>query len=302
MARDITERRLADEALTRSRRRYQRIFESAGVSIWDEDFTAVRAALDELRASGVRDFAAYFAQHPEEVERYIGLVRVVDVNETTLRMFGAIDKRALLSSLNTVFTPETRDVFMQELVALAEGHTAFEAESVLRTLHGDRVDVLVSITFPVAGEPADSVLVTLTDITLQKLAEQARRDSEALFHEMADTAPAMLWVSDLTGAWTFLSRQWYELTGQEPEDALGLGWLKSTASRRSRQRRRRGVRSHRSAASVSLRVPALAARRGRTALDDHRRPAASRSRRRVPRIRRQRHRHHRTAQSRGGGH
>jgi PAS domain S-box-containing protein len=225
VARDITERRLADEAIARSRRRYQRIFEAAGVSIWDEDFTAVRAALDELRASGVRDFAAYFAEHPGEVERYIGLVRVVDVNETTLRMFGATDKRALLASLDTVFVPETREIFAQELVALAEGHTAFEAESVFRTLHGDRVDVLVSITFPVTGEPADSVLVTLTDITLQKLAEQARRDSEALFHEMADTAPAMLWISDPTGAWTFLSRQWYELTGQEPENALGLGWL-----------------------------------------------------------------------------
>jgi PAS domain S-box-containing protein len=225
VARDITERRLADEALSRSRRRYQRIFESAGVSIWDEDFTAVRAALDELRASGVRDFAEYFAQRPGEVERYIGLVRVVDVNETTLRMFGATEKQTLLRSLTTVFTPETRDVFAQELVALAEGRTTFEAESVLRTLHGNRVDVLVSITFPTAGEPADSVLVTLTDITLQKLAEQARRDSEALFHEMADTAPAMLWISDPAGAWTFLSRQWYEFTAQGPESALGLGWL-----------------------------------------------------------------------------
>ena len=225
VARDVTERRLADEALARSRRRYQRIFDAAGVSIWDEDFTAVRAALDELRAAGVSNFALYFAEHPDEVERYIGLVRVVDVNETTLRMFGATDKHALLASLNTVFTPETRDIFVQELVALADGHTTFEAESVLRTLHGDRVDVLVSITFPMSGEPADSVLVTLTDITLQKLAEQARRDSEATFHEMADTAPAMLWMSDSTGAWTFLSRQWYELTGQEPENALGLGWL-----------------------------------------------------------------------------
>ena len=225
VARDITERRLADEALSRSRRRYQRIFEAAGVSIWDEDFTAVRAALDELRTSGVSDFVTYFAQHPDEVERCMGLVRVVDINETTLRMFGATDKRALLASLDTVFTPEARDIFAQELVSLAEGHTGFEAESVLRTLHGDRVDVLVSITFPAPSDPADSVLVTLTDITLQKLAEQARRDSEALFHEMADTAPAMLWISDPTGAWTFLSRQWYELTGQEPENALGLGWL-----------------------------------------------------------------------------
>ena len=225
VARDVTEKRLAEEALSRSRRRYQRIFEAAGVSIWDEDFTAVRAALDELRASGIRDFAAYFAHNPEEVDRYIALVRVVDVNETTLRIFGASDKRTLLQSLTTVFTPETREVFAQELVALAEGRTTFEAESVLRTLHGDRVDVLVSITFPMAGEAADSVLVTLTDITLQKLAEQARRDSEALFHEMADTAPAMLWISDPAGAWTFLSRQWYEFTAQEPEGALGLGWL-----------------------------------------------------------------------------
>jgi PAS domain S-box-containing protein len=225
VARDISERRLAHEALTRSRRRYQRIFEAAGVSIWDEDFTAVRAALDELRASGVGDFAAYFAQHPDEVERYIGLVRVVDVNETTLRMFGATDKQVLLESLTTVFIPETREIFAQELVALAEGRASFEAETVLRTLNGDRVDVLVSITFPMTGEPADSVLVTLTDITPQKTAEQARRDSEALFHEMADTAPAMLWISDPSGAWTFLSRQWYELTAQEPESALGLGWL-----------------------------------------------------------------------------
>jgi PAS domain S-box-containing protein len=140
-------------------------------------------------------------------------------------MFGATDKQALLDSLGSVFVPETREVFAQELIALAEGRTTFEAESVLRTLHGDRVDVLVSITFPMIGEPSDSVLVTLTDITLQKLAEQARRDSEALFHEMADTAPAMLWISDPSGAWTFLSHQWYELTAQQPESALGLGWL-----------------------------------------------------------------------------
>ena len=35
----------------------------------------------------------------------------------------------------------------------------------------------------------------------------------------------MLWISDASGAWTFLSRQWYELTDQTVEGALGLGWL-----------------------------------------------------------------------------
>ena len=225
VARDITERRLAHEALARGRRRYYRIFEGAGVSIWDEDFTAVRAALDDLRASGVRDFAVYFAEHPDEVERYIGLVRIVDVNQATLQMFGARDKTQLLESLNTVFTEQTREVFVSELIALAEGRTRFEADTELRTLAGDRLNVLVSITFPPLNEPADSVLVTLTDVTLQKRAEEAYRDSAALFHEMADTAPALLWVSDASGAWTFLSRQWYELTNQTAQTALGLGWL-----------------------------------------------------------------------------
>ena len=225
VARDITERRLAHEALSRSRRRYQRIFESAGVSIWDEDFTAIRAGLDELRASGVRDFAAYFRERPEEVDRYIGLLRIVDVNETTLRMFGASDKRLLLQSFTAIFTEQTSEDFARVLVALAEGRTHFQAETVLRTLHDEHIDALLSITFPTPDEPADSVLVTLTDITLQKQAEQTGRNSDVLFHEMADTAPAMLWMSDASGAWTFLSRQWYDLTTQTAESALGLGWL-----------------------------------------------------------------------------
>ncbi len=136
VARDITERRLADEALSRSRRRYQRIFESAGVSIWDEDFTAVRAGLDELRASGVRDFAAYFRERPDEVDRYIRLVRIVDVNEATLRMFDAKDKTHLLESLTSVFTEGTREVFAQELTALAEGRTAVRGRK--RAAHASR--------------------------------------------------------------------------------------------------------------------------------------------------------------------
>ena len=301
VARDISERRLAHEALSRSRRRYQRIFESAGVSIWDEDFTAIRAGLDELRASGVRDFAAYFRERPEEVDRYIGLLRIVDVNETTLRMFGASDKRQLLQSFTAIFTEQTSEDFARVLVALAEGRTHFQAETVLRTLHDERIDALLSITFPTPDEPADSVLVTLTDITLQKQAEQTLRNSDVLFHEMADTAPAMLWMSDASGAWTFLSRQWYDLTTQTAESALGLGWLDAihvddrdsaadTVVEATRQRRQFHFECR------------LAQPHGELPLGHHCRPATVQRRRRVSRFRRQRDRHHRTAQGRRSGH
>jgi PAS domain S-box-containing protein len=55
--------------------------------------------------------------------------------------------------------------------------------------------------------------------------EQALRESEQRFRTMADHAPVMIWVRDADGACTFLSRSWYEFTGQTPERSLGSGWL-----------------------------------------------------------------------------
>jgi DNA-binding response OmpR family regulator len=51
------------------------------------------------------------------------------------------------------------------------------------------------------------------------------RESEARFRNMADSAPVMMWMTDQSGAVTYLNRQWFEFTGQEPADALGDGTL-----------------------------------------------------------------------------
>jgi PAS domain S-box-containing protein len=63
------------------------------------------------------------------------------------------------------------------------------------------------------------------DITARKTAEAAVRESEERFRNMADHSPGMVWLSDVDGAFTFLSESWYALTGQTPETALGFGWL-----------------------------------------------------------------------------
>jgi PAS domain S-box-containing protein len=65
--------------------------------------------------------------------------------------------------------------------------------------------------------------VTETSATVQ--AEAALRESEARFRRTADTAPALLWVTDAQNRCIYLSRSWYEFTGQTPEEAEGFGWL-----------------------------------------------------------------------------
>ena len=56
-------------------------------------------------------------------------------------------------------------------------------------------------------------------------AEQALQQSEERFRGFANSAPAMLWVTEPDGSCSFLSQGWYEFTGQGEDEGLGLGWL-----------------------------------------------------------------------------
>lgn len=62
---------------------------------------------------------------------------------------------------------------------------------------------------------------------IRRDAAEAIRESEQRFRRMADHAPVMVWVTDQDGACTFLSKSWYEFTGQTPGTGLGFGWLEA---------------------------------------------------------------------------
>jgi PAS domain S-box-containing protein len=66
---------------------------------------------------------------------------------------------------------------------------------------------------------------TTEDIHDIKSVEQQLRESEARFRNMADNAPVMIWVTDASGYCTYLSKSWYDFTGQAEAASLGLGWL-----------------------------------------------------------------------------
>jgi PAS domain S-box-containing protein len=61
----------------------------------------------------------------------------------------------------------------------------------------------------------------------RRLAEQALARSELRFLDLADAAPAMLWVTEPDGFCSFLSHGWYAFTGQSKRDGLGFGWMEA---------------------------------------------------------------------------
>ncbi len=52
----------------------------------------------------------------------------------------------------------------------------------------------------------------------------ALRESEQRFRAFANAAPAILWISEADGTCSFISRAWYEYSGQSEDAALGFGW------------------------------------------------------------------------------
>jgi two-component system, LuxR family, sensor kinase FixL len=62
------------------------------------------------------------------------------------------------------------------------------------------------------------------DVTAQKEAQEALRESEARFRALADTAPVMIWMSGPDKLCTFFNHGWLDFTGRSLEQELGNGW------------------------------------------------------------------------------
>lgn len=169
---DITPQVQGAQRLRRSERYARDLFEHSPVSLWVEDFSAVKRLLDEVRAQGIQDFKTFIKVHPEFVSRCMQEIRVIDVNQQTLQMFGAVSKDDLLNNIGRVFRGEMHDSFADQLQDLWEGKLVQQREVVNYALSGE--PVYIHMQFSVLADHQDHwglVLLSLVDISARKKAE-----------------------------------------------------------------------------------------------------------------------------------
>lgn len=71
----------------------------------------------------------------------------------------------------------------------------------------------------------DGIFVYVVDVTEKVLARKKIEESESELRRLIDTVPAMIWITNKSGESVYLNKNWYDYTGQKPEEALGFGWL-----------------------------------------------------------------------------
>jgi diguanylate cyclase (GGDEF)-like protein len=169
---DITELESARHKLIESEQYAHGIFQQAPVSLWVEDFSAIRRLLADLRRQGIEDFRTFTDVHPDFVERCMSEIRVLDVNRYTLFMFNAPTKADLLARLPEVFRDDMRQHFREQLIDLWDGKLFQTREVVNYSLDGNALHVHMQFSvLPGHDNDWSMVLLALTDITARKKAE-----------------------------------------------------------------------------------------------------------------------------------
>ena len=192
---DITERKLAEQALREN--------EQCLVSIYNT----------------VGDVIFHLAVEPK------GEFRFVSVNAAFLKVTGL--------SLDQVVGKTVDEVIPEPSLTIVLGkyRQAVQENTILQWVEtsdypAGRLTGEVRVA-PVRddGGHCTHLVGSVHDITEHRRAEAAIRESEERFRNIADTAPVLSWISGPDKLVTFINRGWLTFTGSTMEQVVGNGWI-----------------------------------------------------------------------------
>ncbi len=193
LARDITEYRRAEEALRLSRQRLELAQEAAGIGSWDWDLVT-----NERHCS--KEHGRLYGRPAGEIlppfEEWLQSIHPEDRPRVQEEWSRALESGARVDAEFRVVWPD------------GTVHWLLGKGRVIRDSDGKAI----------------RMLGVNMDISERKYADQALRESEERFRNIADTAPVMIWVTGPDKQFTFVNRTWLDFTGRAMEQELGNGW------------------------------------------------------------------------------
>ena len=161
--------------------RFRSLFEELPIAIWVADLSEIRTWIGDESSPDYRAFETRLTDDLGVRRDAIGRARIVDVNDFSVRMFDAPDKRTLLGAAPALLTKPTQRVFAQMLVALARGEPRFETKTVIETLAGR--PLTAEITVAVTTDSRDTwarVIIAIADVTEREVLEERLAHAQRL--------------------------------------------------------------------------------------------------------------------------
>jgi len=148
--------------------------------------------------------------------------RIVYANEKCVEIAGYTLEKLYSPSFDffELIAPEHRDLMKQNFRKHSEGEEVEPSEYALVTKDCRRVAVVISSKL-IKYEGQKAILGVVTDIADRKRFEDALRESEKRFRNIADVAGDWIWELDSEGRYTYSNYAVKNVLGYAPEEVLG---------------------------------------------------------------------------------
>ena len=172
---DVTDSRIAVDALKHSEERYYSLFEQLPLGVLEEDYSSIKKVVDKLLFQGVTDLREYLFNNPRLLREMIAGTRITGVNQGLIDIHRAVSKEefiAIETNLDDWWDAQWVEFFAEEIAILASEQKIYDAERVDTRADGSYMEIR-SITTIVQGyeDTWERVLTIHEDITSRKQAE-----------------------------------------------------------------------------------------------------------------------------------
>jgi PAS domain S-box-containing protein len=188
---EIEQRKQATQALKESEDKYRSIFENSGV--------AILLTATDGRIFSANDFACKLFGCSEEEICKLGREGLVDESDPNLTILLNERKQMGYASGELTFIKKDGSKFIAEISSVV----FYDKDNNERTS------------------------MVIRDLTEQKMAEKALKESELRFRILAESSPVGIFTTDEHGLTNYVNPRWCEISHLSFEEALGKGWLKA---------------------------------------------------------------------------
>lgn len=188
---EIEQRKQATQALKESEEKYRSIFENSGI--------AILLTAPDGRIFSANDFACKLFGRTEEEIIQLGRDGLVDNSDPNLQLLLDDRKRIGKAKGELTFIRKNGSKFLTEMSSV-----------IFSDKDGNELTSMV-----------------IRDLTEQKKAEEALKESELRFRILAESAPVGIFTTDSLGSTNYVNPRWCEISKLSFEEAMGNGWLKA---------------------------------------------------------------------------
>lgn len=183
--------------LHESRRRYQDIFEGAGVAICVLDMSALPDYLETLRIDNSEDLRQLLATQPGQLNALLRKLRITEVNQVARSLLNVQSNEQTWQHL-IEGCPRSRQGIGEQLIhGVLSREKQLEIEIRLTQDRGEDQHLWLVLRLPEEREDLKAVILSIGDITSRKRVELSQQEREGFWSDVVRTVPDHLYVQDV---------------------------------------------------------------------------------------------------------